>query len=43
MLQLHGNFNMIEAMYLLGDGQKTEDIKATDDGIGGQSFKSSSL
>ena len=43
MLQLLGNFNIIEAMYLPGDGQKTEDIEATDDEIGGQSFKSSSL
>ena len=43
MLQLLGSFNIIEAMYLPGDEQKTEDIKATDDGIGGQSFESSSL
>ena len=43
MLQLLGSFNIIEAMYLPGDEQKTEDIKATDDEIGGQSFKSASL
>ena len=43
MLQLLGSFNIIEAMYLPGDVQKTEDIKATDDEIGGQSFKSASL
>ena len=30
-------------MYLPSDGKKTEDIKATNDEIGGQSFKSSSL